>query len=294
MVVVGGGVIGCEYACMFAALGVSVTVIERSERLVGFMDDEICAVLQSRMEAMGATVLVRDSVAGVDASGEELVVQLQSGREVTAGIMLVSSGRCGNVERLNLPAAGVAVGERGRVKVNEHYRTNVEHIYAAGDLIGSPALASTSMEQARAAMCHAFDLTYREASVSPVLPYGIYTIPECSMAGTTEEDLVAKKVPYIVGRASYAQNARGQIIGDREGFLKLLFHEPDMKLLGVHMIGEGATELIHVGLTALLADATVDLFIRACYNYPTLTELYKYAAYHALGQKAARLRERGG
>src|SRR5262245_10189024 len=172
MVVVGGGVIGCEYACMFAALGVSVTVIERSERLVGFMDDEICAVLQSRMEAMGVTVHVRDSVAGVDATGEELVVQLQSGREVGGGVVLVSSGRCGNGERLNLPAAGVAVGDRGKVKVNEFYQANVPNVYAAGDVVGSPALASVSMEQARTAMCHAFDLTCREAGVSPVLPYG--------------------------------------------------------------------------------------------------------------------------
>src|SRR5262249_12576253 len=199
--------------------------------------------------------------------------------------ILVSSGRCGNTDALGLDRLGIRTTSRGHVKVNEHYQTTVPHVYAAGDVIGAPALASTSMEQARVAMGHAFDLNYRKV-VAQILPYGIYTIPECSMAGETEETLAEKGVPYVVGRASYAQNARGQIIGDSAGLLKLLFAEEDMRLLGVHMIGEGATEVIHVGLTALLTSGGADLFIQTCYNYPTLTEMYKYATYDALGNRA--------
>ncbi len=158
-------------------------------------------------------------------------------------------------------------------------------MYAAGDVIGAPALASTSMEQARVAMAHAFDLKYK-SDVSQVLPYGIYTIPECSMAGETEESLKRQSIPYLVGKATYAANARGHIIGDSQGFLKLLFHADDLRLLGVHVIGEQATELVHVGLMALLTESTTELFIRSCFNYPTLTELYKYATYDALGKRA--------
>ena len=175
--------------------------------------------------------------------------------------------------------------------MDEHFRTNVPHIYAAGDVVGSPALASTSMEQARVAMVDAFDLKYKNV-VAPILPYGIYTIPECSMAGETEEGLKKKGVAYVVGKATYDSNARGHIIGDANGFLKLLFRFDDMRLLGVHVIGEQATELVHVGLTALLLEQKADLFINTCYNYPTLTDLYKYAAYDALGKRALALQER--
>ena len=213
---------------------------------------------------------------------------LESGTELQPQTILVSSGRCGNIDGLGLEKLGIALGTRGSVRVNQHYQTTVPHIYAAGDVIGFPALASTSMEQARLAMVHAFDLKYKD-ELAPVLPYGIFTIPECSMAGETEEALIEKKVPYVVGKASYASNARGQIIGDSQGLLKLLFHEKDMKLLGVHVIGEQATELVHVGLTALLMNAGADLFIRTCYNYPTLTELYKYATYDALGRQQAQV-----
>jgi NAD(P) transhydrogenase len=178
-------------------------------------------------------------------------------------------------------------GKRGNLDVDEHYQTSAKHIYAVGDVIGFPALASTSMEQARIAMVHAFDLDYK-TELASILPYGIYTIPECSMAGKTEEALQKEGVPYVIGRARYNANARGQIIGDEEGFIKLLFHEDDMKLLGVHVIGELASELVHVGLTALLVGAGADLFIATCYNYPTLTEIYKYATYDALGTRAKR------
>jgi NAD(P) transhydrogenase len=286
MLVVGGGVIGCEYACTFAALGVETALVERRGGLLDFLDREVAEALRIQMEALGIRVFLNDVVDEVR-TGDDLEVQLQSGTVLRVQTVLGSSGRCGNTEVLALDRAGVHADQRGRVIVNAHYQTNVPHIYAAGDVIGNPALASTSMEQARVAMVHAFDLKYREG-VAHILPYGIYTIPECSMAGETEESLTARKVPYVVGKASYAANARGQIIGDSGGFLKLLFSAEDRKLLGVHVIGEQAVEVVHVGLTALLAGAGTDLFIQTCYNYPSLTELYKYAAYDALGKLARR------
>jgi NAD(P) transhydrogenase len=292
MLVVGGGVIGCEYACMFAALGVQITLVEKRGSLLGGVDAEISQSLRERMEADGVRFLMNDSVAAVRC-GDKVEVELASGKEVRVDAVLVSSGRCGQTEALNLEAVGISTNERGQVLVNGHFQTALPHVYAAGDVIGNPALASTSMEQARLAMIHAFNLKYK-TDLAPVLPYGIYTIPECSMAGATEEALEKAGTPYVVGRASYANNARGQIIGDHKGFLKLLFHETDMKLLGVHLIGEGATEIVHVGLTALMVGAGADLFINTCYNYPTLTEVYKYATYDALGRRAARLRERQG
>jgi NAD(P) transhydrogenase len=292
MLIVGGGVIGCEYACMFAALGVQVALLEKRDRLIGSLDGELAEALRQRMESLGVRMLMPDAVAAVQ--GQERVdVRLASGTQLTVQMVLASAGRCGHTESLGLDRVGIAVDARGRIPVNEHYQSQVPHVYAAGDVIGSPALASTAMDQARVAMYHAFNLHSR-SQLAHILPYGIFTIPECSMAGQTEESLKAKKVPYLVGRASYAKNARGQIIGDTEGFLKLLFHAETMKLLGVHMIGEQATELIHVGLTALLLEAGADLFTQTCYNYPTLTEVYKYAAYDALGKQAERQRQRQG
>lgn len=287
MVVVGGGVVGCEYACVFAALGVRVTLIERNDHLLGFLDLEIAAALLARMEAVGVRVLMPETVEEVLDQGPTIRVRLASGEAVETHSILVSSGRNGDVEPLNLQRAGLSADRRGLIAVNEHFQTAVPHIYAAGDVVGFPALASTAMEQARTAMVHAFRLPY-DKSVARILPYGIYTIPECSMAGETEETLTRSGVPYVVGRARYADNSRGRIIGDDHGFLKLLFHAEDLTLLGVHVLGEQATELVHVGLTALLGGATVDLFIQTCYNYPTLCELYKYAAYDALGRLAAR------
>jgi NAD(P) transhydrogenase len=290
MLVVGGGVIGCEYACIFAALGTRVTVIEKRDCLISSMDREISDSLHEQMQAVGIRCLLNDAVESVKDNGV-IEVRLQSGEVERVHAVLVSSGRCGQTGSLGLDKVGISTTERGHVLVNATFQTSLPHVYAAGDVIGSPALASTSMEQARMAMAHAFDLRYK-TGLAQILPYGVYTIPECSMAGETEEDLRKKGIPYIVGRASYATNARGQIIGDHKGFLKLLFHEDDMRLLGVHMIGEQATELVHVGLTALLVNAGADLFINSCYNYPTLTETYKYATYDALGHRAARLRER--
>jgi len=284
MLVVGGGVIGCEYACMFAILGVDVTVVEQRGRVIDSLDHEVSDCLTEQMRAIGVKFFVADSVEEFD-SGAELTVRLKSGAVLHPETILVSAGRGGNTKGLGLESLGIQFDSRGRIHVNACYQTAVPHIYAAGDVIGSPSLASTSMEQARAAMSHAFGQR-EKCNLARVLPYGIYTIPECSMAGETEESLAKQGVPYVAGKATYAANARGHIIGDDKGFLKLLFRLDDMKLLGVHVIGEQATELVHVGLTALLLDQGADLFIETCYNYPTLSELYKYATYDAIGRRA--------
>ena len=291
MVVAGGGVIGCEYACMFSALGVAVTLVEGRERLLGFMDAEVSATLAQSMRTMGIALHLDDAIEAVE-TGERLSVGLRSGTTIEVDAVLAATGRTGNIDGLDLDRIGLEAGRRGTIAVNENYQTAIPHIYAVGDVVGFPALASTSMEQARVAMVHGFDLKYK-TDIAHILPYGVYTIPECSMAGETEESLKEKGIDYVVGRARYSANARGQIIGDNEGFLKLLFEFEQMTLLGVHIIGEQASELVHVGLTALLTEAGSDLFIQTCYNYPTLSEVYKYATYDALGAKARRLKEAG-
>ena len=210
----------------------------------------------------------------------DITLEFDTGGRLCVNAVLVAAGRSSNTAALNLAAAGLEPGPRGLLTVNAHYCTAVPHIYAAGDVIGFPALASTSMEQARVAMCHAFHTGYK-TDLAPILPTGIYTIPEVSMVGTSEEDLKAQGVDYVVGRASYAHCARGEIIGDQVGFLKLLFRRDDMKLLGVHVIGEQASEVVHVGVIAMLADATGELFNRSCFNFPTLGDLYKIATYNA-------------
>jgi NAD(P) transhydrogenase len=287
MLIAGGGVIGCEYACLFSALGIQTMLIEGRERLLGFLDAELSHQLASSMRAMGVELFMPDSIDSIEPNPDALEVRFKSGNKVAVQSILVATGRTGNTRGLNLEKIGIQPSKRGNLEVNANYQTNVPHVYAVGDVIGFPALASTSMEQARVAMVHAFNLQYKD-NVSTILPYGIYTIPECSMAGETEESLTEKGVPYVVGRTRYSHNARGQIIGDKDGFVKLIFHEPDMKLLGVHIIGEQASELIHIGLSALLRGAGADLFIQSCFNYPTLSEMYKYATYDALGQRAKR------
>jgi NAD(P) transhydrogenase len=290
MLVVGGGVIGCEYACIFAALGVQVTIVEKRDTLVGFLDGELADALRARMEEAGVRVLTGDSVESVDDNGC-LDVKLKSGENLQVQTILISSGRCGNTEGLGLDAVGIKVNERGQIPVNEHFQTSVPNLYAAGDVIGNPGLASISMEQARRAVAHAFNIEQRFLeTTAKVYAYGIYTIPEISMVGETEESLISKKVPYFSGHAKYEQNARGQIVGDTHGFVKLLYHAEDMKLLGAHIMGELATELIHVALMALQMNATADLFVQTCYNYPTLTEIYKYATYDAMGKRYAKLK----
>ena len=284
LVVVGGGVIGCEYACTFAALGCDVTLIDSGTRLLPFLDAELSVALRRGMQRLGIRVV---SPAHVDActpvNASSVMLSLDTRAKIPADAVLVAAGRTSNTNDIGLDAAGLALNPQGRIEVDRNYRTAVPHIYAAGDVIGFPALASTSMEQARLAMVHAFDLKYK-TEVAPILPYGIYTIPEVSMAGETEESLRSANVPYVVGRAEYNSNARGLIIGDSAGFLKLLYRAPDMTLVGVHIIGELATEILHTGLAAMLCDAKADLFIRTCFNYPTLGELYKYATYDAMGR----------
>src|SRR5271165_2558717 len=284
LVVVGGGVIGCEYACTFAALGIPVTLVEPRSPLLNFLDSEMSQRLQERMSDLGVQFRMPDAVETVDVEEGRITLGLKSGASVQAAAVLVAMGRSANSRNLGLEEAGVVIAERDRIQVNAHFQTSVPHIYAAGDVIGFPALASTAMEQARVAMAHAFSL-YPKDALAPTLPYGLYTIPELSMAGETEESLQKLAVPYVVGRASYATNARGQIIGDGGGFLKLIFRHEDMKLLGVHVMGEAASELVHIGLTAILLGGTAQLFIDSCYNYPTLSETYKYATYNALAQR---------
>jgi NAD(P) transhydrogenase len=283
MLIVGGGVIGSEYACIFASLGVKVTLVDGRDRLLGFLDVEVSEALQNAMRRMGIILYLSEQVASINPA-EKLEVVFKVNGPAVFDAALIASGRQGNTNGMGLESVGITPDKRGLLKVNEHYQTDIPNIYAAGDVIGFPALASTSMEQARIAMCHAFDFKYK-TGLARILPLGIYTIPECSSAGESEESLKEKKIPYVVGRALYAQNSRGFIIGDHEGFLKLLFHAETLKLLGVHCIGEQATDLVHTGLTALLLEQDANLFINTCYNYPTLSEMYKYATYDALGRK---------
>ena len=280
----GGGVVGSEYACIFTALGVLVDFVPGRDGLVPFLDREVARLLEKKMLDGGVMFHLKDSVEKVRA-GESLEITMASGETFTVGAVLVSLGRMANTQGLGLEEIGVLLTERRTIHVNVHYQTSVPHIYAAGDVIGPPSLAAAAMEEARVAMVHAFDLKYK-TRITHIIPYGIYTIPECAMAGKTEEELRAGGAPYIAGRAFYEANSRGQILGETECFLKLLFHEEDMKLIGVHIIGPQASELIHTGLTALQSGAHSDLFIQSCYNFPTLSEMYKYATYDAMGRKA--------
>jgi len=284
LAVVGAGVIGSEYACTFAILGTEVHLIDGRDVLLPFLDAELSQALTAAMKREGVVFHQKVEVQQCHPRGAAGVRLLLSSRAtLTVDAVLVAAGRRSNTDKLNLPAAGVAVGERGLISVDKHFRTNVPHIYAAGDVIGFPALASTSMEQARRAVDHAL-APEREPRMSPLLPNGIYTIPEVSMVGATEEALKQQGVGYVVGRARYWDNARGRIIGDAVGFLKLLFRREDMKLLGVHIMGEQATEIVHIGLLAMLAEATAEVFVEACFNAPTLGGLYKSATMDAMLQ----------
>jgi NAD(P) transhydrogenase len=282
LAVIGAGVIGAEYACTFAALGTEVWIVDGRDELLPFLDDEVSRALEDSMHGqLGIEFLWKNRVTRCEAHEYgDITLEFDTGGRLCVDAVLVAAGRASNTAALNLAAAGIEPGPRGLLTVDGRYRTSVPHIYAAGDVIGFPALASTSMEQARVAMCHAFGKGYK-TDLAPLLPTGIYTIPEASMAGVTEEDLKSQGVPYIVGRASYAHCARGEIIGDQVGFLKLLYRQDDMKLLGVHVIGEQASEVVHVGVIAMLAEATGDLFNRSCFNFPTLGDLYKIATYNA-------------
>jgi len=291
LAVVGGGVIGVEYASMFAALGVKVTLLDSRDRLLPFLDAEISELLRLRLEELGVVLQLngRSKHFGKTAGG--IRIELESGQCIEAQMALFAAGRRASVQGLGLHKVGLAVNKRGYLEVNEFYQTTVPNIYAAGDVIGFPALASTSMEQGRVAVCHAFGFNYKKR-LAHMLPMGIYTIPEVSSVGETEESCKEKSIPYAVGRGHYANNARGQITGDKQGLLKLIFRRDDRKVLGVHIIGESATELVHLGMIVLESGGTVDSFIEMVFNYPTLSEIYKYAAYDGLGNLAGhKLRE---
>ena len=282
MAVIGAGVIGSEYACTFAALGARVHVIDGRDSLLPFLDGEVSRALTAAMEKNGITFHWKEAVRSYTSGpSDRIALALESGGELDVDTVLTASGRHSNVEVLNLPAAGVLTGERGLIRVDDRFRTGVPHILAAGDVIGFPALASTSMEQARRAIRCAFH-PEGAAHASRPLPTGVYTIPEVGMVGETEESLRHAGVDYIVGHGSYSTCARGRIIGDSDGFLKLIFRRRDMKLLGVHAIGEQATDLIHIGMIALMAGLSVDIFDEACFNIPTLGALYKSAAQNAM------------
>ncbi len=285
MVVVGGGVIGCEYASIFTALGVAVTLVNNRGHLLEFLDAEISEKLRERLTGLGLTFIFNERPKATVLTTAGIRMTLASGKVVVAETALFAAGRRGAVEGLGLEKAGLGINERGSIDVNTQFQTPVPHIYAAGDVIGFPALASTSMEQGRVAMCHAFGFPYKQRLASQ-LPMGIYTIPEISAVGETEESCREKKINYEVGRARYVNNARGQMIGDYSGMLKLIFRRDNKQLLGVQILGESATELIHLGMAVLEAGGTIDTFIELVFNYPTLSEMYKYAAYDGLGNLA--------
>ncbi len=277
MAVLGGGVIGVEYSSIFAALGVEVTLIEEKDRILGFVDTEIMERLVHQLEGIGVKFLLNESMKKVETSDEHVTMTLEKAGEQQFDIALIAAGRKSNTDDLGLDHVGVKLGTRGLILVNEKYQTNVPNIYAAGDVIGFPALAATSREQARVAMIHAFGKDHEER-MSPVLPFAVYAIPEISMVGQSEDECKIKNVPYVVGRGYYADNARGQIIGDVSGMIKLIFSPSDRKLLGVHIIGEQAAELVHIGAQVMMMNGDINEFVHAVYNYPTLSDLYKAAA----------------
>ncbi len=278
IIVVGAGVVGLEYASFLGALGTEVTLIDQRPTLLDFVDREIMDALTYHLRQMGMTFRLGEKVTkvGIDPQRDRVFAELESGKKIQADALIYAVGRQANGDQLRIDAAGLVPDSRGRIKVNEHYQTDVPHIYAAGDIIGFPALASTSMEQGRLASCHMFGAPSEH--IPSLFPYGIYTIPEISMVGQNEETLTANKVPYEVGIAKYNELAKSMMLGDESGMLKLLFDRNTRKLLGVHVIGQRATEIIHIGQAVLYYGGTVEYFRDTVFNYPTLAEAYKVAA----------------
>jgi NAD(P) transhydrogenase len=284
IIIIGGGVIGLEYASMFAALEIRVTLIEQHPQILEFVDREIVEALSYHLRELEVVFRLGEKVVAVeiDENRNRVVARLESGKTVHGDALLYSVGRQGNTDTLNLAAAGLNADTRGRLKVNEFFQTAVPHIYAAGDVIGFPALAATSMEQGRLATAHMFGAPFnREASL---LPFGIYTIPEIAMVGQTEEELTAATIPYETGVARYEELAKAEMLGDRTGMFKLLFHPETRKLLGIHAIGQRATEIIHIGQAVLAFGGTIEYFRDAVFNYPTLAEAYKVASLNGLNK----------
>ena len=277
IVIVGGGVIGTEYASILAALGIPTTLIDKRPRLLEFADAELIEMLQHKLKESGVILYHEEEALEIKRGDDNLItVRLRHAKSLQASTLMYAIGRVGATKALNLDAAGLKSDNRGRLSVNEHFQTSVPHIYAAGDVIGFPALASTAMQQGRHASCHAFGQPDRIDN--SLLPYGIYSIPQISMVGASEEELTQADVPYAVGIARYKEIARGLLMGDETGMLKLLFHRRTHEVLGVHVIGEGATELIHIGQAVMAFHGKVDYFIDTVFNYPTLAECYKVAA----------------
>ncbi|MGA9557190.1 MAG: Si-specific NAD(P)(+) transhydrogenase [Terriglobales bacterium] len=284
LIVVGAGIIGLEYASMFAALGVKVTLLDQRPTLLDFVDREIIESLCFQLRQLGTVFRLGEKVVSVsfDEERSQVCARLESGKVVRGQALLYSVGRQANSDKMNIDAAGVVPDGRGKLLVNEHYQTNVPHIYAAGDVIGFPALASTSMEQGRLASCHMFGKPSK--MVSNLIPYGIYAIPEISMVGETEEELTKKKAPYESGLARYSELAKGQMLGDEQGLVKILFDPNTLKLLGVHIIGDRAAEIVHIGQAVLAMGGSIEYFRDTIFNYPTLAEAYKVAALDGLNK----------
>jgi len=288
MIVVGGGVIGTEYACMMATLGVKVTLVEGRREVLGFLDREITEAFQYHMRRLGTTLRLGEKVSKIEqiassgVNGPVVQATLESGKSLRAQTLLYSIGRQGTTAALQLENVGLVADDRERLKVNAHYQTAAPHIYAVGDVIGFPALASTAMEQGRLAACHAFGAP--TCSMPELFPFGIYAIPEISMVGRTEDQLTEAGIPYEAGIAQYKELARGQLLGDDIGMLKLLIHQETHQILGVHAIGTNATELIHIGQAVMAFNGTVDYFINNVFNFPTLAEAYKVAALNGLNK----------
>ena len=287
MTILGGGVIGCEYACMFAALGVGITLVDARAEILPFLDAELVSRLKTAMTKFGIRLVQGQRWTTVLRSENGVTTTLADGGTIENQQLLFAAGRTGCASELGLSNVGLAADARGYIPVDAEFRTKVPNIFAAGDVIGFPALASVSMEQGRVAMCHAFGFGYK-TRVAAEMPYGIYTIPEVSAFGETEETCKQKGIDYVVGRALYQNNARGKIQGDLEGITKLIVDARTRKLIGVHVIGERATELVHIGQTAIHLGGTVDAFIDMVFNYPTLADAYKYAAYDCLAALATR------
>lgn len=285
LTIIGGGVIGCEYACIFAALGVKVSLVEKKRRLLKFADEEIVTSLMYWMRHSGVTLRLNEEVVGIRVEKPgRVVTELKSGKIVNSEKLLYTMGRVGNTEMLNLGALGLAAGDRCLLSVNESFQTGVENVYAVGDVIGFPSLASTSIEQGRRAVCNAFETEGLTCANVGHMPFGIYTIPEISMVGENEEDLTERGVPYETGSAFFEEVARGQIIGDVHGMLKLIFNRESRVLLGVHIVGEKASELIHIGQAVMNYGGTVDYFKDVVFNYPTMSDAYKVAALNGINK----------
>jgi len=281
LVVVGGGAVGCEYASIFTALRYDVTLIDSGERLLSFLDAEISHLLAQAFSNMGMRLVLGGGRAAVTRDKQGLCVKLARGEQIRPDKVLFASGRVGNSEGLGLEEAGVEVDDRKRIIVDERFRTTAEAIYAAGDVVGPPALASVSMEQGRVAACYALGIPFKE-TVDPMPPFGVYSVPEAAMVGLTEEGAAAQGIDYEVGRGWFAGNARATIAGATDGLVKLVFQRADRKLLGIHVLGEHAAELVHQGQAVLNYGGTIDYFIHSTFNVPTESEAYKYAAYDGL------------